>query len=240
MTELSSAKPVAGVQSLFGNRWQHWDKSSWVWLLAIAILILLVVNPLLRLVIVSFQQQGTGAFTLGSLSIASTVLGGNEQFVKLVAEHSRYYPIRRFRETVYSISGRLGLATPFGGKQTLPISERFFAGGSRDLRGFGFELAGPINLETGKPDGGNAVFIINNELRFPLVGILGGTVFSDTGNVFRRTKDFRPQNLTQTFGFGLRVKTPIGPVRIDFAFLVINKPPGAPTFRRQFSFGQTF
>jgi outer membrane translocation and assembly module TamA len=58
--------------------------------------------------------------------------------------------------------------------------------------------------------------------------------------VFRRTKDFRPQNLTQTFGFGLRVKTPIGPVRIDFAFLLINKPAGAPTFRRQFSFGQTF
>ena len=182
----------------------------------------------------------TGNFSLGSLSIASTILGGNEQFVKLVAEHTRYYPIRRFRDTVYSVSGRLGLATPFGGKQTLPISERFFAGGSRDLRGFGFELAGPINVETGKPDGGNAVFIVNNELRFPIVGILGGTLFSDTGNVFKRTKDFRPQNLTQTFGFGLRVKTPIGPVRIDFAFLLVNRPAGAPTFRRQFSFGQTF
>ncbi|HEX7928796.1 MAG TPA: ABC transporter permease subunit, partial [bacterium] len=66
MTELSSAKPVAGGQSLFGNRWQHWDKSSWVWLLAIVILVILVVNPLARLLLVSFQQPGTGAFTLGN------------------------------------------------------------------------------------------------------------------------------------------------------------------------------
>ena len=185
-------------------------------------------------------EPNTGAFTLGSLSVASTIFGGNEQFVKMQVVHSRYFPIKRFRDTVYSVSGRLGIATPFGGKQTLPISERFFAGGSRDLRGFGFEEAGPINAETGQPDGGNALFVLNNELRFPLIGALGGTVFSDTGNVFRRVKDFRPQDLTQTFGFGLRLKTPIGPVRVDFAFLLINKPAGAPTFRRNFSFGQTF
>jgi outer membrane protein insertion porin family len=182
----------------------------------------------------------TGNLTVGSFSIASTILGGNEQFVKLQAEHSRYYAIKRFRDTVFSVSGRLGLASPFGGKQTLPISERFFAGGSRDLRGFGFEEAGPINAQTGRPDGGNAVFVINNELRFPIVGILGGTLFADTGNVFRRVKDFRPQSVTQSFGFGLRVKTPIGPVRLDLAFLVFNKPAGSSGFRRHFSFGQTF
>jgi outer membrane protein insertion porin family len=181
-----------------------------------------------------------GALTLGSLSVASTIFGGNEQFVKFQAEHARYYRISRFRDTVYSLSGRLGLATPFGGKQTLPISERFFAGGSRDLRGFGHEEAGPRNIETGLPDGGNAVLVINNELRFPIIGILGGSVFADTGNVFRRVKDFRIQDLTQTFGFGLRLKTPIGPVRVDLGVLVLNRPAGAPSSKVHFSFGQTF
>ncbi len=71
MTELTSSKPHAsgsraGAPSWFGQRWQHWDKSSWVWLVAIAILLLLVVNPLARLVLVSFQQPGTGAFTLAN------------------------------------------------------------------------------------------------------------------------------------------------------------------------------
>jgi outer membrane protein insertion porin family len=181
----------------------------------------------------------TGTFTVGSFYVASTIFGGNEQFVKLLAEHNRYYPIRRFRETVYTVSGRLGLASPFGGKQTLPISERFFAGGARDLRGLGFEDAGPRDSQ-GRVTGGNAVFVINNELRFPIWRIFGGAVFSDTGNVFRRIKDFRPQDLTQTVGFGFRVKTPVGPVRLDVGYLIFNKPEGARTPRVHFSIGQTF
>ena len=157
------------------------------------------------------------------------------------------------------MSGRLGLATPFGGKNSLPISERFFAGGARDLRGFGFEEAGPTILVPDRdsngnvilnsdgtvrqrisPLGGNAVIVINNELRFPIWHELGGTVFSDTGNVFLRVRDIKPKGLTQTFGFGIRLKTPIGPVRFDLGFLVFNKPAGIDGFHRHFTLGQTF
>lgn len=183
-------------------------------------------------------DPSSGTLTLGSFSVAASALGGNEQFVKMLAEHSRYYTLPRFREFVYSVSGRIGLASPFGGKDSLPISERFFAGGARDLRGFGFEEAGP--RISGRPVGGNAVFVLNNELRFPLWRELGGTLFSDTGNVFRRFRDFKPGDLTQTLGFGLRVKTPIGPLRFDLGFLVLNRPEGVRKSRLHFSFGQTF
>lgn len=54
---------AAAGESGWGRRWRHWDKSSLLWLLAIAVLALLVVNPLLRLLVVSFQDDG-GAFTL--------------------------------------------------------------------------------------------------------------------------------------------------------------------------------
>jgi outer membrane protein insertion porin family len=201
----------------------------------------------------------TGTQTLGSLSFASTFLGGNEQFIKFNVEHNRYYPVRRFRDTIYTVSGRLGLATPFGGRNSLPISERFFAGGARDLRGFGFEEAGPTILVPDRdsngnlirnsdgtvrqrisPLGGNAVIVINNELRFPIWHELGGTVFSDTGNVFLRVRDIKPKGLTQTFGFGIRLRTPIGPVRFDLGFLVLNKPAGISGFHRHFTLGQTF
>jgi outer membrane protein insertion porin family len=181
-----------------------------------------------------------GTFTFGSLSFASTVFGGNEQFIKFNAEHTRYYPIKLLRNTVFLTSARVGLAAPFGGRDSLPISERFFGGGSRDLRGFGFEEAGPRDATTGRPLGGNALLVINNELKFPITGILGGAVFSDTGNVFRRMKDFRPQKLSQSLGFGILAKTPIGPVRVDIAFLVFNRPAGEPVMRRHFTFGQTF
>jgi outer membrane protein insertion porin family len=206
----------------------------------------------------------TGSQTLGSFYVASKFLGGNEQFIKFNVEHNRYYPIRGigkrvFRDTIYSVSGRLGIATPFGGAQSLPISERFFAGGARDLRGFGFEEAGPTILVPERdsngdvirnddgtirrkisPLGGNAVIVINNELRFPIIGNLGGTIFSDTGNVFRRVRDFKPGGLTQTFGVGLRIKTPIGPVRFDVGFLVFNKPAGISGSHRHITIGQTF
>ena len=56
--------------SAFSQRWRHLDKSSWVWLLGIAVLLFLVVNPLLRLLLVSFQQPDTAAFTLANYEAA--------------------------------------------------------------------------------------------------------------------------------------------------------------------------
>ena len=200
----------------------------------------------------SFTDPKTGQLTVGSLYVASSILGGNEAFVKLQLEQTRYYPLRKLRDTVYSVSARIGLATPLGGKESLPISERFFAGGSRDLRGFGFEEAGPRDTVdildsqgnvTGQREvvvGGNMLLVMNHELRFPLWGPIGGTVFSDTGNVFRRVKDFKFNELTETLGFGLRVKTPIGPVRFDLGFLVWNRPADVKRPQFHFTLGQTF
>ncbi|HSE36079.1 MAG TPA: POTRA domain-containing protein [Blastocatellia bacterium] len=201
-----------------------------------------------------------GTQTLGSFFIAASALGGNEQFVKLYIEHTRFYSIKRFRDTVYSVSGRLGLASPFGGKDSLPISERFFGGGARDLRGFGFEEAGPQQLVRKRdanneivfeadgvtpvmvlsPTGGNGMLVINNELRFPLWGPLGGVVFSDTGNIFERVRDIKPANITESVGFGLRLKTPVGPVKFDIGFLVWNRPDGVSRSNKHFTIGQTF
>ena len=201
----------------------------------------------------------SGNQTLGSFFVAATALGGNEQFIKFYIEHARFYPITRFRDTVFSVSARLGLATPFGGRDSLPISERFFGGGARDLRGFGFEEAGPQILVPKRdsndnvikdgngniirvlsPLGGNAVLVLSNEIRFPLWGPIGAVLFADTGNVFMRVRDITPGNITQTVGVGLRLKTPIGPVRFDYGFLVLNRPPNVAGSHKHFTIGQTF
>lgn len=186
------------------------------------------------------SEPRKGTLTSASLSLASTLLGGNARFIKVLVGHDRYYAIPHLKDVTYSISGRLGLATPYGGKVDIPISERFFAGGARDLRGFGFELAGPLDPGTGLPLGGNALLVLNNELRFPIYGAIGGAVFSDTGNVFARVRDIKPGNLTESLGYGLRVKTPVGPLRLDMGFLVFNRPPGQPLYRLHLSLGQTF
>jgi iron(III) transport system permease protein len=66
----AAAVTPSAAPSAFGQWWRHLDKSSWVWLLAIAVLLFLVVNPLLRLLLVSFQQPDTGAFTLANYAAA--------------------------------------------------------------------------------------------------------------------------------------------------------------------------
>src|SRR5262252_4726117 len=62
-TTLEEAAPPG--EAGLAQRWKHWDKTSIVWLAAIAILVFLVVNPLLRLFAVSFQDAN-GAFTLAN------------------------------------------------------------------------------------------------------------------------------------------------------------------------------
>jgi iron(III) transport system permease protein len=65
MAYVKTAAGQAPLAGGLGQRWRHWDRASLVWLLAIAVLVLLVANPLLRLLVVSFQD-GDGAFTLAN------------------------------------------------------------------------------------------------------------------------------------------------------------------------------
>ena len=124
----------------------------------------------------------------------------------------------------------------------VPLSERFFAGGANSHRGFPFNQAGPRDPVTGFPLGGGAELLNSVELRFPLVGEnIGGVLFHDAGNVYSRPSDialrftqrsaeledgqktFDYDYLVQAVGFGLRYRTPIGPVRVDLGYS-INPP----------------
>ena len=160
-----------------------------------------------------------GDFFNVDYAIALRELGGNLSFNKLQASYRRYYKINRLRGTVFAANATLGLANLFnprdrdGNNQideidlTLPISERFFSGGSNTLRGFAFEEAGPrvalipegIFLDSDKnpvilnpftvPVGGNALAIVNLEARVPVSATLQVVPFYDGGNVFRRIGD---------------------------------------------------
>ncbi len=135
----------------------------------------------------------------------------------------------------------------------VPLPEKFYGGGAVSMRGFGYNEAGPRDIgapsqaggspspATGFPLGGNALFFNNVELRFPLLGAnISGVFFHDMGNVYRNLNDisFRysqktptdPQKIqtdfdyaVQAVGFGIRYKTPLGPLRVDLAY-ALNPP----------------
>jgi outer membrane protein insertion porin family len=104
--------------------------------------------------------------------------------------------------------------------QDLPASERFFAGGDTTVRGFSLDRLGSEETisDTGFPTGGNALVVLNTELRVGVVGGLGVVGFLDAGNVFPRAMDLDFRDLRAAAGFGLRYQSPVGPIRIDWGF----------------------
>ena len=206
-------------------------------------------------------------------SIAARIFGGNESFNKFFGNYQRYHTLPTkfpvLHNSVIAVSARLGLAQTFKAtdrdgdgiitepERRLPISERFFAGGATTLRGFRFEEAGPQGvleprqpneLPTLVPLGGDALAVFNFELRYPLTRRLRLVPFYDLGNVFRRVSDISFGRMTNTFGVGLRINTPLGPIGVDYGFLldppsfltasgaILRQPRGVIHIR----FGQTF
>lgn len=187
-----------------------------------------------------------GYFVSADSSLASTKFGGSERFIRVLGQVQAFRPIRSKSDVILAGRLQIGLARPYGGSLSLPISERFFAGGSTTLRGFDFEQAGPRDPVTDQPLGGNALIIASGELRFPIIRNLDGAVFYDGGNVFGKISDIRFSRFTNSLGGGFRIKTPLGPFRVDAAYLV-NPPAFVATpnrrlsnFQIHFSFGQAF
>jgi len=186
-------------------------------------------------------------------SVAANVFGGNESFNKFFGTYQRYHTLAGnfplLGGSTLAFSGRVGLASVFRdadrngdgqiseSEERLPISERFFSGGATTLRGFRFETAGPMEVLAPRPDrpgelptliplGGDALAIFNFELRYPVSERWRVVPFYDLGNVFRRVSDFNFRNMTHTVGIGVRINTPIGPVGVDYGFLL--DPPTFP------------
>jgi outer membrane protein assembly complex protein YaeT len=102
----------------------------------------------------------------------------------------------------------------------LPASERFFAGGDTTVRGFVLDQLGADDTlnDQGFPTGGNALVVLNLELRAPYWKGLGAVVFLDAGNVFKRVAAMDLGALRPAAGFGLRYRSPLGPLRFDLGF----------------------
>jgi outer membrane protein assembly complex protein YaeT len=189
-----------------------------------------------------------GSFLSNAFEYAPSAFGSDLQFVRYFGQFFKYIAIGEpqpipfqgsFRKPrlVYAGGVRVGLAKGLGG-QTLIPSERFFAGGGTTIRGFAYDSVGPRNV-LDEPAGGDAVFIVNNEIRFPLISIFDGVGFLDMGNVYEHASDFDPFSLRKSAGFGLRLRTPYFLLRADYG-LKLDRQPGESRGAFFFSIGQAF
>ena len=176
----------------------------------------------------------SGYYSTFDVSYAPGGLGSQTHFARGLLRNSTYKTFGR--DFVFARSTQFGVISRTGGLPQIPLAERIYSGGSTSLRSFPDFQAGPRDMVSGFPLGGNALLANTFELRFPLLGdTLGGVLFNDAGNVYRSLGAvnfrFRQRNLqdfdymVQGFGFGIRYRTPIGPVRLDLSF-----SPDAPRF----------
>ncbi len=176
----------------------------------------------------SASDPTRGSYLTAEFNSSVPALGANIGFNKFQASYNFYFSpaILRsaLRDTTFAARVVLGLAHVYSSgsrfpnnpdlDRILPISERFFAGGSTTLRGFDFESAGPrvVVVPTGTfrnsdgeqvfldpftvPFGGNALAVVNLEARIPLSRSIRAVPFYDGGNVFRRVGDiFKPPSV---------------------------------------------
>jgi translocation and assembly module TamA len=186
-----------------------------------------------------------GRFLSVSLNYEPHWLGSDFTFVKGLGQA---FFIRSLNPSfVWAQGARLGLATGLGGQilntSTLEgetqdtSSNNFHAGGADSLRGYGTNEVGPKD-DLGNFLGGDAVLILNEELRYRHSSGVGAAVFYDVGNVFA-TIGSATFTLRHDLGFGLRYASPVGLLRLDFGF-PLNRLPGDKAIRIFLHLGQIF
>ncbi|MBI4421157.1 MAG: BamA/TamA family outer membrane protein [Gemmatimonadetes bacterium] len=195
-----------------------------------------------------------GRVLSAQLRYASVFIGSDSlsDFTKGVAEVASYH--RLGRRGVFAWRVRAGAILPaelgLGGRvaRFAPLDERLYAGGPNTVRGYGQNGLGPLvrvieRVDTAKasagdpdslvtrasPTGGYELLVANAEVRAPIPGFAGrlqGALFVDAGQVYSGDLGALNQPIRVTPGAGLRVMTPLGPIRVDVAYNPADPTPG--------------
>lgn len=157
--------------------------------------------------------------------------------VRYVRNFDQFFYYKKLGPIVWASGVRAGFLKSYSDEFTL--NERFQTGGGNSVRGFRNDALTPQNDLFDVVFGGNAVFVLNQEIRFPIYKWLGAAVFYDGGNVYPLVEDFDPWNIRNTGGLGLRIDSPYIVLRFDVGF---NFDPleGEPRTVFHFGIGQAF
>lgn len=176
-----------------------------------------------------FPTKGTKSSIY--MTHAGGFLGGDTSFDKYGASTAWYFPLPL--EMVFDIKGRIGYLQPNQGK-ALPIYEKYYIGGINSVRGLRY--VGPRDPLTGDLIGGQTMLAINFDIVFPLIKNAGmkGVIFYDTGNAWEN--GYNLGDMRQTAGVGIRWYSPVGPLRLEWGY-VLDRKPGEDAYRFEFTMG---
>jgi len=171
-----------------------------------------------------------------SIGLDVAGLGGDTHFLRVVGESAWYYPLPVFN-WVLGVRGMAGVIEPLADDE-VPIFERFFLGGANTLRGQRTRSVGPRDAR-GAVIGGDKELLFSTELLIPVFPRFRIAFFFDAGNAYGFGKAFDPTDLRLGAGAGLRVFSPIGPLRLDYG-VNLDRKPGEAAGQIHFTVGSPF
>ncbi len=176
------------------------------------------------------------AGTRSTMSVKLAGLGGDNRFIRNDLSVVWYYPIlanfdwgKRF---ALMLGGRIGYGDSWTDRD-LPLFERYFAGGINSVRGYEYRTLGPRECPKDQPDcedpeavGGDKQLILKSELHFPIADQWGfrGSLFFDQGQAFGPSQNIHIEDLKRSVGLAMQWQSPIGPIRLSWAFPVNAEP----------------
>jgi len=180
----------------------------------------------------------------GSLTLTPTLAIGHPNATFLISTLSiaTYFDLNNLLpiapgRSVLAARALAGVAEG-AGELSLPPDQRFYAGGTSTIRGYGYQLVGPMFPNTDNPTGGTAITTGGLEFRQRLYTNWGFVAFVDAGQVSASLKPL-PDDIRVGAGAGVRYYTPIGPIRFDLA-VPVDRRAGEDSFEVYIGLGQAF
>ena len=176
---------------------------------------------------------------LGNLSVApywGTLLKGTD-FVRPEFSLANY--LKLAEKPGFVLATRVSGGANIGAdRNDVAPDLRYFAGGSGSIRGYSYQSVGPLRGKT--PIGGGSIFTFSAEMRIRITELIGVVPFLDGGSSFTDALPPYDQPLLLGAGLGIRVFTPIGPVRLDVATPLTRRKDIDDIAQFYFSIGQSF
>ncbi|MBF0628953.1 MAG: BamA/TamA family outer membrane protein [Magnetococcales bacterium] len=181
-------------------------------------------------------SQGWRFFT--ELAPHMALTGESVTFLRFSNKASHYYTWPDEPRLV--LAGRAELDVTLGAEhETVPADTRLYAGGGASVRGYGQQMAGPLD-DAGKPSGGLSVLAWGAEARYRLGESFGVVGFVDAGRAFTSPFPGRELDLLYGVGGGIRYLTVVGPLRLDVAAPLERRPGVDAPWQLYLSIGQAF
>lgn len=176
------------------------------------------------------------------VSLAGTPFAGTfagpVSFFRSEAQASVYVPIDDSLRTIFAARLKAGSIVGAATDQ-IPANRRFYAGGGGSIRGYAYQIVGPLNADL-KPTGGRSLMEGSLELRYRINNSFGVVPFVDAGMTSQSSTPGLNGQLRAAVGLGGRYFTPVGPLRVDVAVPVNRRGGIDKSFQFYISFGQAF